>query len=123
MGSGGYEVVIDELVAAASEYASQSANVQRLLKEWESAAKLDKSVFGNLATSAKIASEYENFHKQVSDAVTKLQQSLASGASTMQTTAAHYAAAEGLTQQYAKYVAEVAQDNKYLDRADSGKGP
>lgn len=120
MGSDGYQVVLSELLVAASYYASQSRNVKQMLQDWEKAANLDKSVFGNMAASPKMASQYASFHDEVGKAVTQMYQSLGNAATTLLRTAAGYHAAEQLTLGYLKFVSE---NTKHPGQADSRKEP
>jgi hypothetical protein len=118
VGNDGYQVVLSELLEAAADYASHSRNVQQMLTEWEKAAGLDKSVFGNMAVSSTMSSQYAKFHDEVSKAVTQLYQSLGNGATTLLRTAAGYQAAEQLTTQYLQFVSE---NTKHPGQADSHK--
>jgi hypothetical protein len=117
---GGYQCVLSELLRASAEYKSRADDVQQMLKEWQNAANLDSSVFGNLSVSPKMASVYRKFYNQVTTDVTKHYQGLYGGAAALVLTALKYWTAE---MKVIQYLREVKQDNKYLDLADSGKGP
>lgn len=122
MVSGGFEVVPGELLNAARAYQTRADDVQQMLKQWEGTAKLDSSAFGNLAVSPKMAEEYGKFYDQVVQDTSKLSKTLQDGSDTLLLTAIRYSAVDRLIKLYMQFVQEVAQDNKYLDQADSGQG-
>lgn len=123
MTSGGYQVEIDQLLKGAGAYHTQNTEVQKLLKQWQSVADLDASVFGNLAVSAQMAQGYEKFFSQVSKEITILYQQLEKGSESLAKSAATYWATEKLLTTYLQFLSEVRQDNKYLSQVDSGKEP
>jgi hypothetical protein len=118
--SGGYLVIVNELLTAAKAHKTHGDDVKQALSYWRKTAKLDNGVFGRLSISPKIAGGYQEFYDQVTKDVTRLYQALYSGAGTLALTAVAYMLAEAKVMQY---LAEVKQDNKYLSLADSGKAP
>lgn len=98
-GSGGYEVVIQHLEDAAKGYQAQMDNLQQAAAKFTSAANLPASAFGNLPQSGKLASEYQKFYDQVNSDVTKLWESVLSGALTLALNAVAYQAAEKQNEQ------------------------
>ena len=123
MPGGGYAVDIQELLNGAAVYESQGGEVHQLLRQWQKAADLPSSAFGNLAVSSQMASGYEKFFSQVTKEITTLYQELQMGSESLVKAAATYWAAEKMMTAYLKFLGEVMQDNKYLSLVDSGKEP
>jgi uncharacterized protein YukE len=123
MSSGGYAVDIEELLKGAAAYKSQGGDVHQLLQQWQKAADLPGSVFGNLAVSSQMASGYEKFFSQVTKEITTLYQELQKGSESLVKAAATYWVTEQLMTVYLQFLKEAMQDNKYLSLADSGKEP
>lgn len=97
--SGGYEVAIQHLQEAARGYQAQMDAIQQAAAKFKAAANLPASAFGNLPQSGKLASEYQKFFSQVNGDMTKLWESIMSGALTLAVNAAAYEAAEKANQQ------------------------
>jgi hypothetical protein len=123
MASEGYEVVLDELLDAAKVFKARGADVQQMLRQWQHAADLPASAFGNLAVSPRMSAGYQEFCSQVTKDVTKLFGSLSNGSENLVKSAGEYWLAEQMVTMYLQYLHQVMQDNKYLDQADSGKEP
>jgi hypothetical protein len=102
--SDGFEVVLSELGDAGAAYKAQSESVQRALARFRSAADLPRSAFGNMSQSAQLASRYQEFLGQVTNDVTKLHQTLLSGAVTLAAARAKYIVAEDLVLLYLEYL-------------------
>lgn len=94
MRSGGYEVAIAHLEDAARSYEAQMEVIKQAQARFKAAADLHASAFGNLPQSANLASQYQKFFSQVSGDMTKLWESLMSGALTLALTAIAYETAE-----------------------------
>jgi ABC-type transporter Mla subunit MlaD len=92
--SGGFEVTFSKLDEAAGAYQAQGDAVRRALAQFESAASLADSAFGNLPQSKQLASQYEQFLSQVTRDVTKLSETLLAGAAKLAASSANYRAAE-----------------------------
>lgn len=99
MRSGGYEVAIQHLEEAARGYEAQMEAIKQAQARFRAAADLHASAFGNLPQSAKLASQYQAFFSQVSGDMTKLWESLMSGALTLALTAIAYETAEKQNQE------------------------
>lgn len=123
MVSEGYEVVLDELLQAAKVFKAHGSDVQQMLRQWQHAADLPGSAFGNLAVSPRMAAGYQEFYSQVTKDITKLFSSLSNGSENLVKAAGEYWLAEHLLTMYLQYLRQVMQDNKYLDQVDSGKEP
>ena len=118
--SGGYLVVVSELLAAAKAHKTHGDDVRQTLSDWRKAARLDNGAFGKLPVSPKIAAGYQEFCDEVTKDLTRLYQALYRGASSLALAAVAYMFAEAKVM---LYLAEVKRDNKYLSLADSGKVP
>lgn len=94
MASGGYEVTFSELNNAAAEYKAQGDAVRESLDRFRSAADLPDSAFGNLPQSKNLALQYQQFLSQVTADMTKLYETLLTGAVKLAASAANYRAAE-----------------------------
>jgi uncharacterized protein YukE len=92
--SGGYEVTFSKLEEAAAAYKAQGDAVRQALARFESAASLAKSAFGNLPQSGQLASQYQQFLGQVTSDVTKLSETLLTGAVKLAASSANYRAAD-----------------------------
>jgi uncharacterized protein YukE len=92
--SGGFEVTFSKLDAAATAYQAQGDAVRQALARFEAAASLANSSFGNLPESKQLASQYQQFLGQVTRDVTKLSETLLTGAAKLAASAANYRAAE-----------------------------
>lgn len=99
MPRGGYEVAIQDLEDAARGYKAQMDAIQQAQAKFKSAADLPASAFGNLPQSATLASEYRTFFSQVSSDMTKLWESVLSGALTLALNALAYETAEKKNQE------------------------
>lgn len=99
MSSGGYEVAIADLEQAARAYRAQMEAIRQAQATFKSGADLPASAFGNLPQSATLASEYQKFFSQVSSDMTKLWESVLSGALTLALSALAYQAAEQKTKE------------------------
>lgn len=106
MTSGGFEVVFSELGDAGAAYKTQSDKVKEALAEFRLAAELPRSAFGNVAHSVQLASHYEEFFSQVTKDITKLHQTLLSGAASLAAAKASYVIAEDLVMLYQEYLKE-----------------
>jgi uncharacterized phage infection (PIP) family protein YhgE len=123
MASGGYQVEVNALLKGAKAYHADGSNVAQLLKQWQEVARLDSSVFGNLAVSAQMAQGYEKFFSQITKDITALYQQLQKGSESLAKSAATYWMTEHLLTTYLQFLHEVKQDNKYLNLVDSGQEP
>jgi uncharacterized protein YukE len=92
--SGGFEVTFSKLDAAAAAYKAQGDAVRQALARFESAASLANSAFGNLPQSKQLASQYQQFLSQVTRDVTKLSETLLTGAAKLAASSVNYRAAE-----------------------------
>ena len=104
MAGDGFEVVLSELGDAAAAYKTQSDSVQQALTRFRAAADLPRSAFGNMSESAQLASKYQEFFSQVTQDVTKLRQTLLSGAVALSAARAQYIVAEDLVRLYLEYL-------------------
>jgi len=100
----GFEVVLRELGDAGAAYKAQSDSVQRALARFRSAADLPRSAFGNMSQSAQLTSKYQEFFSQVTNDVTKLHQTLLSGAAALAAARAKYIVAEDIVLLYLEYL-------------------
>jgi hypothetical protein len=100
----GFEVVLSELGEAGAAYKAQSSNVQQALARYRAAADLPRGAFGNMTQSAELASHYQEFFSRVTSDVTKLHQTLLSGAVALAATRAKYIVAEDLVLLYLEYL-------------------
>ena len=104
MAGDGFEVVLSELGEAGAAYKAQSSNVQQALSRFRSEADLPRSAFGNMSQSAKLASQYQEFFSRVTNDITKLHQTLLSGAVALAATRAKYIVADDLVLLYLEYL-------------------
>lgn len=99
MSSGGYEVAIADLEKAARAYRAQMEAIRQAQAAFKSGADLPASAFGRLPQSATLASEYQKFFSQVGSDMTKLWESVLSGALTLALSALAYETAEQQTKE------------------------
>jgi uncharacterized protein YukE len=123
MVSDGYEVVLDELLESAKVFKARAGDVEQMLRQWQHAADLPGSAFGNLAVSPKMAAGYQEFYSQVAKDIAKLSGSLSNGSQNLVKAAGEYWLAEQLVAMYLQYLRQVMRDNSYLERVDSGQEP
>jgi uncharacterized protein YukE len=96
MGGGdGFEVKFDALEKAAEAYKAQGEAVKADLgPKFQAAADLPASAFGRIPEAAQLAASYQGFLKQVMTDMEKLSESLITGASKLNASAANYRSAD-----------------------------
>ena len=98
MGGGagdGFEVKIEALDKAAEAYKAQGEAVKADLgPQFQAAADLPASAFGRIPEAAQLAASYQEFLKQVMTDMEKLSESLITGASKLNASAANYRSAD-----------------------------
>lgn len=94
MASEGFEVTFSELDEVAAAYETEAQVVQQALEQFQSAADLPASAFGNLPQSPTLASQYQQCFGEVVADITKLHDTLKEGAAKLTASAANYRAAD-----------------------------
>jgi uncharacterized protein YukE len=92
--SDGYEVTVSDLDNASAAFKPEGNAALQARTEFQAAADLPDSAFGNMPGSATIASQYQEFFDQVMGDLTKVSEALQAGAETLSANAARYRAAD-----------------------------
>jgi len=95
--SGGFEVTPLDLDKVADAYKAQADAARQALGRFEHASNLPDSAFGNLPQSARLAAQYQELHRQVTNDMTKLFKAFLTGYTNLAMSAANYRKADHLS--------------------------
>jgi uncharacterized protein YukE len=92
--SDGYEVTVSDLDDASAAFKPEGDAALQARTQFQAAADLPDSAFGNVPGSATMASQYQEFFDQVTQDIAKVSEALEAGAKTLSANAARYRAAD-----------------------------